>query len=235
MVLLRVAILLPVVMAVAAPPSDAPPIAGEQLRYAVNWPSGLGLGEAELDASTSKPSSSGSQRMDLQFNLDAGIPGYSVSDRYHAAASSDFCSTELQRTSTHGSKKADEKTAFDSHAGTATRETSGGGKTEIQTPSCAKDALTFLYFTRHELSQGRIPPPHTVYFGSAYDIRLDFSGTQKIQVAGKPVDADRFSATARGPASEISFEVFFLHDAARTPALVRVPLTLGTFSMELVR
>ena len=43
------------------------------------------------------------------------------------------------------------------------------------------------------------------------------------------------SASVKGPASEITFEVFFLKDRARTPALVRVPLALGTFSMELVR
>jgi len=43
------------------------------------------------------------------------------------------------------------------------------------------------------------------------------------------------TASVKGSASEIGFEVFFLKDAARTPALVRVPLALGTFSMELVR
>lgn len=235
MALVRVAFLLPMALAMAAPPSDVPAAAGEQLHFAINWPSGLSLGEAELDASPVKSSAPNPQPLDLAFNVDAGIPGFAVSDRYRAAASSDFCSTEFQRTSSHGSKKADEKTTFDSHAGTATRETSGGGKTEMETSSCARDALTFLYFARHELSQGRIPPSQTVYFGAPYEIRLEFAGTQKIQVAAKPVDADRFTARARGPASSIDFEIFFLHDAARTPALVRVPLALGTFSMELVR
>jgi hypothetical protein len=195
----------------------------------------LSLGEAELSSSTSKSSTTDGTRLELQFNLDAGIPGFSVSDRYRAAANADYCASEFQRTSSHGSKKADETTTFDGHDGKATRSTSGGGKTEMDTSSCAKDALTFLYFTRRELGQGRIPPPQTVYFGSPYEIRLEFGGTQKIQVADKPVDADRFNATARGPSSEINFEIFFLHDAARTPALVRVPLALGTFSMELVR
>src|SRR5579871_2843985 len=232
MPLLRCAVLLPVALAVATPPSGAPAVAGERLRYAINWPSGLSLGEAEMDASASKPASpSDAGRLDLEFNVDAGVPGFSVSDRYHAAATAEFCSVELGRSSLHGSKKIDDKTTFDPHASSATRETTGGGKTEMQTSSCAKDALTFLYFARRELSQGRIPPPQTVYFGAPYDIRLEFGGTQKIQVASKQVDADRFSATARGPASEINFEIFFLHDDARTPVLVRVPLALGTFSM----
>ncbi len=41
--------------------------------------------------------------------------------------------------------------------------------------------------------------------------------------------------TVKGPATDITFDVFFAKDAARTPALVKVPLELGTFSMELVR
>ena len=49
------------------------------------------------------------------------------------------------------------------------------------------------------------------------------------------MEADRLTASLKGPSSDINFEVFFLKDAARTPALVRVPLAMGTFSMELVR
>ena len=60
-------------------------------------------------------------------------------------------------------------------------------------------------------------------------------GAQIIKLADKQVEADRVTASVKGAASEVGFEVFFLKDAARTPALVRVPLALGTFSMELVR
>jgi len=95
--------------------------------------------------------------------------------------------------------------------------------------------LAFLYYARHELSQGRIPPAQSVFLGSAYEVRLEYTGTQSIRLADKPVDADRVTATIRGPASSINVEVFFLKDRTRTPALVRVPLALGTFSMELER
>jgi hypothetical protein len=105
----------------------------------------------------------------------------------------------------------------------------------MKSGSCGKDALAYLYFVRRELSQGRIPAPQTVYFGAAYEIRLAFAGTQTIKLGDKQVEADRVSASVKGAASEVGFEVFFLKDAARTPALVRVPLALGTFSMELVR
>ncbi len=71
--------------------------------------------------------------------------------------------------------------------------------------------------------------------GSTYEVRLDYTGTQSIRIADKPVDADRLTATIKGPASSIDVEIFLLKDAARTPALVRVPLGLGKFSMELER
>ena len=216
-------------------PLGPPTFENEQLRYSINWPSGLSLGEAELGSSRAGAAADAAPGLRLEFNLDAGVPGFSVSDRYRSQSSADFCSVEFQRTATHGPRKMDEKTTFDQQAGTATRETKGGGKSELKTPACGKDALSFLYFVRRELSQGRIPPPQTVFFGAPYEVHLAFVGTQSIKLADKQVDADRVTASVKGSASEITFDVFFLKDASRTPALVRVPLALGTFSMELVR
>jgi Protein of unknown function (DUF3108) len=222
-------------LAISGTPIGPPTFENEQLRYSINWPSGLSLGEAQLGSSRDKAAADTPARLHLEFNLDAGVPGFSVSDRYRSDASPDFCSVEFQRTAAHGQKKTDEKTTFDQQAGTASRQTIGGGKSELKTPSCGRDALAFLYYVRRELSQGRMPAPQTVFFGAAYEIRLVFAGTQSIRLGDKQVEADRVTASVKGAASEIGFEVFFLKDAARTPALVRVPLPLGTFSMELVR
>ena len=52
---------------------------------------------------------------------------------------------QFQRTATHGPKKIDEKETFDQQAGTATRQTKDGGKSELKTPSCGRDALAFLF------------------------------------------------------------------------------------------
>lgn len=227
--------LLVAVLALSAAPANAPAFENEQLRYSINWPSGLSLGEAQLRASLSKPATDTAARLHLEFTLDAGIPGFVVSDQYRSEASADFCSGEFQKTTKHGAKKANERTTFNQQNGTASRETDGGGKSELKSSPCGKDALAFLYYVRHELSQGRIAPQQTVFFGAPYDIRIEFMGTQKIPLGEAQVEADRVAATAKGPSSEISFEVFFLKDQARTPALVRVPLSLGTFSMELVR
>jgi hypothetical protein len=218
-----------------AAPATAPTFDNEQLHYSINWPSGLSLGEAMLKGAREKPTPKSAERYDFEFSLDAGIPGFNVTDRYRSAASKDFCSLEFDKLLSHGKKKADEKTTFDPDKNTATRETKDGGKSDVSTTACAKDALDFLYFVRHELAQGRLPPRQQVYFGAPYEVRLEFAGTQMIKVGDKPVEADRLNGSLKGPQSDASFEAYFLKDAARTLAMVKVPLAVGTFSMELMK
>ena len=148
----------------------------ETLRYSVNWPSGLSLGEATLSASSSESRQRAARSsMHFQFDLDASVPGFAVSDRFRSAASGSFCSAEFQKTTSHGSKKVDDKETFDPNTGTVTRG-SGDGSSEILANTCGKDALAFLYFLRQELSQGRVPPHQTVFFGAPYEIKLDSGG-----------------------------------------------------------
>jgi Protein of unknown function (DUF3108) len=200
----------------------------ENLRYSVNWPTGVSLGEAQLSASSSP------EHMHFQFNLDAGAPAFTVSDRINSDASGSFCSANFEKSTSHGSKKTDDKETFDAKSGAVTRG-SGFGQMEMDGPPCAKDALTFLYFVRQELSQGRMPQQETVYFGAPYQVRLSSAGTESIKVGGSAVPADRITAVINGPSSNVSVELLFLKDRGRTLAVVRVPLALGTFSMELVK
>jgi uncharacterized protein DUF3108 len=228
--------LLAFAFAVSAAPTGPATFENEQLRYSINWPSGLSLGEAQLHASLVKATADTPERRHLEFDVDAAVPGFAVADKYKSDTSADFCSVEFQKNASHGKKKVDEKTTFDQQAGTATRQTAaGGGKTELKTPQCGKDALAYLYFVRRELSQGRVPPRQTLFFGGAYEVRVEFAGTQNIRIGEANLEADRMTASVKGGASDIDFEIFFLKDSARTPALVRVPLALGTFSMELIR
>jgi len=212
-----------------AVPSAAPTFENEQLRYSINWPSGLSLGEATLSATGT------AAHYHFTFDLDAGVPGFAVSDRYRSQAVEDFCSTEFLRTTKHGAKKIDEKMTFDARKGTVSRGAVGGESTEISASPCSKDALTYLYYARRELSQGRIPQRQSIFLGSQYEISLEFGGTQNVHIGDKSVETERVIASAKGPASNAGFEVYFLKDRTRTPALVRVPLELGTFSMELVK
>ena len=206
------------------------PISAESLRYSINWASGLSLGEATLRADKGK------EAWDFEVTMDASIPGFALRDRYHSAATLDLCSLQLEKSFTHGNRKADEKVTFDQQKNTATRETqNGGGKTEMSVSSCAKDALTFMQFARRELAQGRLAPQQAVVFGAIYQVRIEYTGAQKIKLGDQAADADRILATIKGPTTDLTVEIFFARDAARTPLLARIPLSLGTFTVELIR
>jgi hypothetical protein len=207
--------------------------ADEQLTYQINWPTGLSLGEARL--STQVVKSDAGTRIQSEFVLDAAVPGFQVLDRFRSIADQDLCSIELEKSYQHGRRKAEETTKFDASRKVATRETKDGGKSEIAIQNCAKDGVTYLAYLRRELGQGRLPPHQVILFGAEYRISVQFAGTQSLVVSGSRVDADRINVTLKGPATDINFEMYFAKDAVRTPVLVRVPLPLATFSMELVR
>jgi len=205
------------------------PFANETLHYTLSWPSGLSLGEALMKATRN------SAEWSFDLYLKGAVPGFEVADHYHAAASPELCAIAFDRQFRHGSRQSEERIEFDPHAGVARRETVGGGKSDIAIASCARDALTFLYYARRELGQGRVPPREDVLFGAPYQVRLEYTGAQTVKIGDQKTEADRVVSTLKGPASQISFEMFFARDAARTPLVIRVPLSLGTFSLELAR
>ncbi|MCS7315270.1 MAG: DUF3108 domain-containing protein [Bryobacterales bacterium] len=202
----------------------------ETLNYTVNWPSGLSLGEASLRAR------SAGERWELEFEIDAAVPGYAVQDRYRSIARPDLCALELEKRFVHGRKRGHERTSFDAERGVALRETlGGGGKTEMAAPGCPRDALAYLYYVRRELAQGRLPRSQEVFFGARYQVNLEYRGFHTVTVNEQRMQADCYEAMVKGPASQHSFQIYFARDPARTPLLVRLSLPLGIFSMELVR
>ena len=211
------------------------PWQNESLHYNIAWQSGLGLGDATISAQRTETG------WIFDASINAGVPGFSIEDKYHSSATQELCSTELVRDQNHAGRRNKERTAFDQKAGSAERTTlipDGGtlpGKSSFEIPSCARDALTYLYYAREELGQGRMPAAQDVYFGSAYAVHMDYTGSQTIPVAGKPALTDHIVVSVRGPKSDFSFEIFYARDAARTPLEVLVPLSLGKFTLELVR
>ena len=142
---------------------------------------------------------------------------------------------EFEKNLTYGKRITRELTVFNPQAGSATRQTlGGGGKSEMPISPCAKDALAFLYYLRQEMSRGRVPTPQTVFFGGAYQVRFEYGGRQKLRIGDEPIDADRLLASVKGKASGITLEVFIAQDRARRPILARVPVPLGVLSVELV-
>jgi len=223
-------LLLGAVLVFAAPP--AAKTGNESLTYNVNWPSGLSLGEAHLGASLNPVG----DRWDLELTIEAAIPGFSVRDKFHSTTTADYASLEFQKDSVHGPKIAKETVTFDPQTGAATRTTNpDGGKSDLSLTPGTRDALAFLYYLRKELSQGRVPSTQTVVFGAPYQLRMEYAGAHTVRVNEQNVEADGLVVHAKGAASNFSFELYFAHDASRTPVLVRVPLSMGAFTMELAR
>jgi len=200
----------------------------EQLRYQVNWPSGLGLGEAQLRAARD-----GSE-WKLEFQIEASVPGFKVFDQYRSRANEKLCAAEFEKEFEHGARKGKEKTTFE--GGVAKRVTAnGGGKSEFPVGDCARDAVSFLFFVRDEVARGRLPAAQKMYFGAAYDVRVQFVGAERVKVSEEMMEADRLKVTVAGSASKLEFDLFLARDEVRTPVLVRVPFAMGNFSMEWMR
>ncbi len=215
----------------------------ETLHYAINWQSGLSLGEATLTSGQSTLIVNGvdTPRWNFDLDIDASVPGFAITDHYTSIAGSgsagaEICSAKLDKTVHRGSHRSEETVTFDQEQHSVNREThpSGiGGTSDISAPACARDALAFLQFVRQELAQGRLAPQGPVILGAAYNVRLEFAGTEQIKKLGQMVTADRIHATIKGPSSDLAVDIFFGKDDARTPLAARIPLALGTFSVEL--
>jgi len=201
----------------------------ETLHYNVNWPSGLSLGEGQLSASRQD------DQWSFAISMEAAVPGFALTEAAKATATSDYCSVELEKKAKRGKRNVDETTMFDQKNLTAERKTNKGGKSELKIHSCAKDALTYVFFLRRELAAGRLPPAQSVYYGAAYQVRVNYTGVQSVRIGGEVIEADRLVAIIKGPASEITADMYFARDAVRTPLRVEVPLPVGKFSLELTR
>jgi len=210
----------------------------ETLHYSINWPSGLSLGEASLRSDRTAEGTGSAAGWDFELNLDASVPGFAIRDQYKSTANPDFCSWQLDKKTAHGARISEERVIFDPNENTATRETVRGTEiaatSQISVPLCARDALTLLQFVRRELAQGRLPSQQPAILGAVYQVRLEYLGTTAIRLGGQQLDADRFRSSIKGPASDLTLEMFFMRDAVRTPVMMKIPLPLATFTVELI-
>jgi hypothetical protein len=209
------------------------PWQNETLHYTMNWQSGLPVGDVSF---TARKADDGGWFFDVAGN--AGVPGFAVSDKYRSTTGADLCSKALERETDHAGRKGREKSTFDQRAGTGQRVTllpDGGGQSDFFIGTCARDAVSYAYFARLELGQGRVPASAQTYLGAAYATSMAYTGAQDIAVGNKTVTTDHLNVSIKGPKADFHFEVFYARDAARTPLQIRVPLSMGTFTLDLVR
>lgn len=217
--------LLPFLAAAFALRAEQPP--NESLQYTINWPSGLSLGEGRISSTRA------ADRWNHELQFEAAVPGFAILDRFLSVTMGQQCSVSFEKQLQHGPRKGSEKLTFDK--GKLTRQTVNGGKSELDVAPCTRDALAFLFHLRQELAQGRIPPAQDVFYGGPYRIRSDYKGAKRIKLGEAYEDADLIVAHVKGPVSSLDLECYFGKDAARTPLLIKIPLALATFSVELVR
>ena len=149
------------------------PFTNESLSYTVNWPTGLSLGEGHLSATGT------STGWRFRSALDASIPGFAVKDDYIASATPDLCSESFSKDSIHGTRKNNETVTIDKRSVTATRTpANAAAAAKLSVPDCIRDALTFLFYARRELGQGRVPPPQEIIFGAIYNASLQYAGAE---------------------------------------------------------
>lgn len=210
----------------------------ETLHYSIEWPSGLSLGEATLRSDRAAGGTGSAPGWEFDLNLDASVPGFAIRDRYTSTANPDFCSWTLDKKVARGARISEERVVFDPSKTVATRETVRGaqiaGTSQLAVPVCARDALTLLQFVRRELQQGRLPSAQPAILGAAYQVRLEYLGTTAIHLGSQQMDTDRFRTSIKGPASEFILESFFARDPARTPVMIKIPLSIATFIVELI-
>ena len=218
--------------AVVSPTAQGFPFADETLNYNLTFSSGINLGKASFAAHKNA-----TRGWTFNLTVDASLPGFPIVDRFNSGTGLDLCSIHFDRDYQHGRfRKAQEVIYFDRGRSMAVRSTkNGGGISEIPVGLCPHDGLSFLYLLRRELGQGRIPPNDVVIAGAAYRISMVYDGEKSYTLNKQAVRGDQVICTIKGPASETRLEIFFARDAARTPLLIRCPLKLGTFTLELVR
>ncbi len=206
------------------------PFTNESLSYTANWPSGISLGEAHLSATSTTAG------WHFELGLDAAIPGFAVKDTYKSTAAADLCSDTFSKDYVHGAHKSSETVTIDKQASIASRMPANKvGESKTNVPACVRDALTFLYYARREMGQGRVPVAQEIVFGAIYNGSFQYTGAETITVSNKKVLTDKLICHIKGPASDVQFEVYFDRDPARTIVAVKVPLPMGKFSLELVR
>ena len=203
---------------------------GETLHYSINWPSGLSLGEATLRSDRTVEGTGSLPGWEFELNLDASVPGFAIRDRYSSTANPDFCSAILDKKTTRGARTGQERVIFDPNKTTATRQTIRGDAIA----ATSQIAVTLLQFVRKALEQGRLPPSQPAILGAAYQVHLEYLGNTAVRLGDQQIDADRFRTSIKGPASDLTMELFFKRDAARTPVLMKIPLPIATFTVELI-
>ncbi len=200
---------------------------GETLRYRLQWPSGITLGEATLRVSPA------GKELRLELTVEAGLPQYTLRDTFSAVASlDDLCSIQFHQKIAEGERQREESIEFDPATRQATH-TRGNQTTTMAVPQCARDPLTFLYYFRRELAAGRRVASGAVQLGTSIAVQIAPGVPEPVRVSGQTKPADHYVVTYSGTRGSKTFHLWLSPDAARAPVRIRAPFPLAEFAAEL--
>ena len=92
-----------------------------------------------------------------------------------------------------------------------------------------------IFFTRGGTRPGARPAAQQILFGGLYRDHVDYAGRAHDYRLGKQVQSDEVICTVRGTSSESQSKCTSPATPPALRSLVKVPLAMGKFSMELVR
>ncbi|MBI1956280.1 MAG: DUF3108 domain-containing protein [Acidobacteria bacterium] len=201
---------------------------GEKLTYKILWPSGIRLGEAILEASPS------GAETHFQVTVEVSLPQYALRHiTSSAAAGEGLCSLRFHQETGEGAKKWwEESVEFDQAAHEAHR-TRDGQTTTASIAACAQDPLTFIYYFRSRLAEGKPLDSGTLYRGGNFNVRVRAAGAATVAFRGQQRAAEKYVVTYPSQNQEMTIELWISTDAERVPVRIRVPSPLAVFTAEL--
>ena len=178
----------------------------------MNWQSGLSLGDATL---TAHRAASG---WDFDVTVNAGVPGFAMAD---TTARLDRCRPLFAGTGPRPQprRQADPREDHlrpEGRQRDAHHPVPGGRRQQRPSTFPPARATPWRSLITPAWSWGKAAclPAQQVFFGSAYTVRMDYTGAQNITVDEKPTVTDQLMRHREGAESRIShFEMFFARDA----------------------
>ena len=218
----------PGVPAAGAAPAFRPLTNGEKLTYKLIWPSGVSLGEAVMEASPS------GAETHFQVTVEINLPQYALRHSSSSVAAGEaLCSLRFHQETGEGAKKWWEESVEFDQAAHEVHRTRDGQSTTASIAACAQDPLTFIYYFRSRLAEGKPPDSGTLYRGENFNVRVRKAGTETVAFRGQQRTAEKYVVTFPSQNQEMTIELWISTDAERVPVRIRVPSPLAVFTAEL--
>ena len=201
---------------------------GEKLTYKLLWPSGVSLGEAVMESSPS------GAETHFQVTVEISLPQYALRHSSSSAATGEaLCSLRFHQETGEGAKKWWEESVEFNQAAHEAHRTRDGQTTTASIAACAQDPLTFIYYFRSRLAEGKPPDSGTLYRGENFNVRVRAAGTETVAFRGQQRATEKYVATFPSQNQEVTIDLWISTDAERVPVRMRVPSPLAVFTAEL--